>query len=113
MSSSVIRGLKLILSNLEVHADQMQKNLEISAEQVFSEGVMLALAKKLGQNPAHPIIFKEAKSARNKGVSFRELILSNPEISSHLSNESIEEIFSYKNSLGLCTAMIDKVLDRI
>ena len=91
----------------------MQKNLEISADQVFSEGVMLALAKKIGKNQAQKIIFKEAKSARNKGVSFRESILSNPEISPHLSNESIEEIFNYKNSLGLCAEMVDKVLDRL
>ena len=113
VSGKTLELLKLILSNLEVRADQMQNNLEISADQVFSEGVMLALAKKLGKNQAQKIIFKEAKSARNKGVSFRESILSNPEISPHLSNESIEEIFNYKNSLGLCAEMVDKVLDRL
>jgi len=105
--------LKLVLSKLEVHKDRMRNNLDISAEQVFSEGVMLALAKKIGKNQAQKIIFREAKSAREKGISFKESIMNNPDISSNLSTKNIEEIFSYKNRLGLCTAMIDKVIDSI
>jgi len=113
LSGKSLELLKLVLSKLEVHKDRMRNNLDISAEQVFSEGVMLALAKKIGKNQAQKIIFKEAKSAREKGASFKESIMNNPDISSNLSAKNIEEIFSYKNRLGLCTAMIDKVIDSI
>ena len=113
VSGKTLELLKLILSNLEVRADQMQNNLEISGEQIFSEGVMLALAKKLGKNQAQIIVFKEAKSARDKGVDFKEAILNNSEITSNLSAKDIEEIFKYENSIGLCAEMVDRVLDKI
>ena len=113
VSGKSLELLKLILSNLKVQAGKMQKNLEISGEQVFSEGVMLALAKKLGKNQAQKIVYKEAMSARKKGTSFREAILSNSQISSSLSAEEIDEIFQYENCLGLCTAMVDRVLEKI
>ena len=91
----------------------MQKNLEISGEQIFSEGVMLALAKILGKNQAQKIVYREAKSAREKGVSFKEAILNNSEISSNLSAKDIEDIFKYENSIGLCAEMVDRVLEKI
>ena len=113
VSGKSLELLKSILSNVEVHADQMQKNLEISGEQIFSEGVMLALAKILGKNQAQKIVYREAKSAREKGVSFKEAILNNSEISSNLSAKDIEDIFKYENSIGLCAEMVDRVLEKI
>ena len=74
---------------------------------------MLALAKKLGKNQAQKIVYKEAISARKKRISFKEAILNNSQISSNLSVEDIDEIFEYENCLGLCTTMVDRVLNKI
>lgn len=113
VSGKALELLKSILSNLDVRVEQMQKNLELSREQIFSEGVMLALAKKLGKNQAQKIVFQEAKSAREKGKSFKESILNNPEVLSNLSRDNIEDIFNYNNRLGLCDTLVDRVLDKI
>ncbi len=113
VSGKALELLKSILSNLDVRVEQMQKNLELSREQIFSEGVMLALAKKLGKNQAQKIVFQEAKSAREKGKSFKESILNNPEVLSNLSRNNIEDIFNYNNRLGLCDTLVDRVLDKI
>lgn len=112
-SGKALELLKSILSNLEVHSEQMQKNLQLSGELMFSEGVMLALAKELGKNQAQKIIYEEAKLARKNGISFKESLLNNPEITSKLDAESIEEIFNYNNQIGLCTSMVDEVLDKL
>lgn len=113
VSGKSLELLKLILSNLEVQTLKMKENLEISGEQIFSEGVMLALAKKLGKNQAQKIVYKEAMNARKKRISFREAVLNNSQISSNLSAEDIDEIFKNENRLGLCTAMVDRVLNKI
>jgi adenylosuccinate lyase len=113
LTGKSLEQLKLILANLEVNAKQMEDNLKISGDQIFSEGVMLALAKTLGKNKAQKIVYNEAKHARNKKISFKKSILSNPDISSILDEKDIEEIFKYKNRLGLCTTMVDRVLEKI
>jgi len=113
VSGKSLELLKLILSNLEVKAGKMHKNLAITGEQIFSESIMLALAKQLGKNQAQKIVYEEAMNARKKRISFREAVLNNPQISSHLSAEDIDEIFKFENCLGLCTAMVDRVLNKI
>ena len=52
-------------------------------------------------------------NARKKRISFREAVLNNSQISSNLSAEDIDEIFKHENRLGLCTAMVDRVLNKI
>ena len=105
--------LKLVLSSIDVCVEQMRKNLDISDDLIFSEGVMLALAKTLGKNQAQKIVFEEAKLAREKRISFKESLLNNSKITSNLDAKSIEEIFNFKNRLGLCSSMVDKVMDQI
>ena len=112
-SGKALELLKIVLSNLEVHSEQMQKNLQLSGELMFSEGVMLALAKELGKNQAQKIIYEEAKLARKNGTSFKESLLNNSDIASKLDAEKIEEIFNYNNQIGLCTSMVDEVLDKL
>lgn len=112
-SGKALELLKLVLSNLDVRSEKMLKNLQMSGELMFSEGVMLALAEKLGKNHAQKIVYEEARRAREKNISFKESILNNPDISSNLSKKNVEEIFSYKNQLGLCTSIVDRVLDKL
>ena len=113
VTGKALELLKSILSNLDVRSEQMLTNLEISGEQMFSEGVMLALAEKLGKNQAQKVVYEEARRAREQKISFKESVLNNPDISSNLSKKSIEEIFNYKNQLGLCTSIVDRVLDKL
>lgn len=112
-SGKALELLKSVLSSLDVRSEQMQKNLQMSSELMFSEGVMLALAKVLGKNQAQKLIYEEAKLARKNGASFKESLLNNPDIASKLDAENIEEIFNYKNQLGLCTSMVDEVLGKL
>ena len=104
-----IELLKLVLSRLDVRIDQMRENLKNSDEQIFSEGVMLALSRKLGKSKAHQIVYKEAKHARRKGISFKESILNNPAIMHHLDSKNIQNLFDYKSHLGQCETMVDKL----
>ncbi len=102
--------LRVMIGNLEVHADRMRANLEATGGSALSEAVMLALATRTGKQSAHTLIYETALAAQREGRSFKEAVLDNPQIRAHLSGAEIEALFDYQRHTGQCAAMVDRVL---
>ncbi len=102
--------LRTMTSNLEVHADRMRANLEATGGFVLSEAVMLALAERIGKQSAHTLVYETAMAAHTAGSGFKEAVLDNPQIRTHLSAEEIEALLDYRQHTGHCAAMVDQVL---
>lgn len=97
-------------ANLVVHPDRMLANLEASKGHVLSERVMLTLAEKVGKQTAHTLVYETAMKAHEAGRPLKDAILENPAITAHLSLETIESLFDYRQHVGLCREMVDRVL---
>ena len=97
-------------ANLVVHPDRMLANLEASKGHVLSERVMLTLAEKVGKQTAHTLVYETAMKAQEAGRPLKEALLENPAITAHLSPETIESLFDYRQHVGLCREMVDRVL---
>lgn len=109
MVGAVLRLSKIMCANLQVDAARMWANLEASQGYVLSEGVMLALAKKIGKQSAHDAVYSTAMAAFEAGRPLKEAILENEQITAHLSVEEIEALFDYRRQLGLCPQFVDRV----
>jgi adenylosuccinate lyase len=105
--------LRALTANLVVHADRMRANLEATGGFVLSEAVMLALAARIGKQSAHELVYATAMEAHSSGHGFKEAILANPRIRSHLSTEEIEALFDYRQHTGQCAAMVERVLSEL
>ena len=97
-------------ANLVVHPDRMLANLEASKGHVLSERVMLTLAEKVGKQTAHTLVYETAMKAHEAGRPLKDAILENPAITAHLSPETIESLFDYRQHVGLCREMVDRVV---
>ncbi|MFW5984928.1 MAG: adenylosuccinate lyase [Halanaerobiaceae bacterium] len=85
-----------ILSELVVNKDRMKENMEQTRGLIFSEKVMLALVDRgLEREKAYELTQRNALQAWEEKENFKDLIRQDPEISSHLNDEDIEEIFDY------------------
>jgi adenylosuccinate lyase len=102
--------LQTLTANLEVHADRMYANLEATGGFVLSETVMLALAKHIGKQSAHTLVYETALAAHRMGQGLKEAVLENPHIRSHLSSDEIEALFDYRQHSGQCAALVNRVL---
>lgn len=116
-TACVIAGASLHLAKemvaaLEVDRDAMRRNLEATQGYVLSEAVMLALAKKVGKQTAHTIVYETAMAAFDAGRPLKPALLEEPRVHEHLSAEEIEALLEYREQVGLCGESVDRVVAR-
>lgn len=102
--------MKSMIADLDVHPERMLANLEATKGYVLSEAVMLALAKYVGKQTAHTLVYETAMVAYEAGRPLKEAVLENDAIRAHLRAEEIEALFDYRQSVGLCPEFVDRVL---
>jgi len=89
-----------IIRNLVVYPKRMQKNLEHSRGLIFSQQVLLALAKQgVDREAAYKMVQRQAMRAWEKEMDFKELVLNDPDIRSSLKAEEIEKLFDINAQL--------------
>ena len=90
----MLNRFKNVLDNLVVYEDQMLKNIARTNGIIYSQRVMSALIdKSISREQAYDLIQNIALNAYDKGISFKELILNDKEVSQYLSKEEIDECF--------------------
>jgi len=109
MTGALLRLAKTMCGHLRVDKAGMWASLEASQGYVLSEGVMLALAQKIGKQSAHELVYATAMAAFEAGRPLKEAVLENDQITAHLSPAEIEALFDYRRQLGLCPEFVDRV----
>jgi adenylosuccinate lyase len=102
--------LAALLEGLEVCADRMRTNLNVARGYPLSEGVMLALARRIGKQTAHTIIHQLVAKARPRGVTFRDAVMNDADIRAHLNEHELESLLDARVQIGQCQALVDRVL---
>jgi 3-carboxy-cis,cis-muconate cycloisomerase len=100
-----------VLEGMEVHADQMAANLDLTHGLIVSEAVMMGLAPTLGRDRAHDLVYELCHRVGSESTPLSELLLRNKEISSQLSADKINQLTDPTRYLGLAGVMVDRVLN--
>ena len=99
-----------VVGDLRVYPDRMWSNVESTQGLIFSQRVLLALVDKgLAREDAYAIVQRNAMQGWDFGKDFRELIKADRDVSPHLSNEELEELFDY----GYYTRYVDDTFRRL
>lgn len=112
-TGKVLSLLKLLLSNLQVNKERMQANILATNGFIHAEAVMLRLAKRVGKQTAHTLIYNISMQAQTHGLNFKQALLQNAEINSALSRDEIDGLFDLTQSAGLCEQMVEQVIAQI
>jgi adenylosuccinate lyase len=110
MMGAVLRLSKIMCTQLEVDEAGMLASLEATQGYVLSEGVMLALAQKVGKQTAHELVYSTAMHAFEAGQPLKQAVLDNAEIMAQLSVAEVEALFDYRQQLGLCPQFVERVV---
>lgn len=105
--------LKLLLKDLQVNRERMRANIIATNGFIHAEAVMLALAKTLGKQSAHQLVYEVAMHAQNEGLHFKKALINNQQISAILNIDQIEALFDLEQSTGVCAEMVDQVIAQI
>jgi adenylosuccinate lyase len=99
------------LSGLSVNADAMLANLESTRGLIVAEAVMMYLAKHVGRQEAHEIVYKACVAAVDGNLSLQESLENVPEVVKHLKSSEVAELCDSTRYLGCCQLMIDELLE--
>ena len=106
----MLHKLLWLVDGLVVNPDRMLANLEMSHGLIFSQQVMLAMARKgLPRQDAYVIVQRNAMESWNTGRSFKELLMADPEIQEHFSADELDQIFD----LEFHFRAVDSIFQRV
>jgi len=106
------RGLEIgfeLLDGIEVDVDRMRANVR-GSDTIMSEAVMMALAPHLGRQRAHDVVADAVQTATTEQMSFRSVLLSDPDVVRHVSAADLDDLLAPGNYLGATELLIDRVL---
>jgi 3-carboxy-cis,cis-muconate cycloisomerase len=112
LTAGALRQTKFVLAGLEVDADQMRGNIELTKGLVMSEAVMMGLGPYIGREVAHDLVYELCREAIKTKKPLLELLVAHPEINKHLDRAALARLCDPANYLGQAGVMVDKVLAR-
>src|SRR5262249_57555481 len=77
LTSGALAQTKLILPGLEVDAERMRTNLDLTRGMIVSEAVMMGLAPHLGRQRAHDLVYDICRNVAASGEPLVDLLPQN------------------------------------
>jgi 3-carboxy-cis,cis-muconate cycloisomerase len=108
--AGALRHSRSVVEGLEVDAEAMRRNLELTQGLVMSEAVMMGLGAQLGRETAHDLVYDLCREALARRLPLIELLSAHPEIRRHADRAALERMLDPANYLGQSGAMVDRVL---
>jgi adenylosuccinate lyase len=89
-----------LIDTMFVYPERMKANLESTGGLVFSGQLLLDLVEHgVSREDAYRLVQRNAMRAWKEGLNFRELVLTDPDITSRVPREQIEQVFDLKRQL--------------
>ncbi len=99
-----------IIADMVVHEDRMMQNLESTRGLVFSPRVMLLLVENgVDRDDAYDAVQRNSMRSWDEELDFRELIKTDPVVSSKVTPEALDDLFDYDFYLS----HVDHIYNRV
>lgn len=110
----ILRRLTGILENIELHPENIKRNLDLTKGLVMSEHFMIGLVNKgVGRQDAHEILRKSAMESYRKGIPLRDVLMKNPKVKERFTEDEINHYLDPKNYIGTAIRQVDSVLRKV
>ena len=90
--AGALKQARFLLNGLEVDAERMRANLDLTHGLVMSEAVMMALGPHIGRERAHDLVYDICRDAVQQKRPLADLLVENREIGSRLDRETLQKI---------------------
>lgn len=105
-----LASAKAILAGLVVKPENMLRNLNVLGGLLLSERVMFALAKPMGKQTAHEVVYELCMKSVEEDIPFREALLADSRIQAAVSIEELERLLDPSTYLGSAPQTVDRVI---
>ena len=112
LTSGALAAIIEVVEGLDVRAEAMRANLDITHGLVFAEAVQMELAPKIGRDTAHSLVAGACRTAVQRGAHLREILMQDPTASKWLDGKALDRLFDPLCYLGETRAYIERTLAR-
>ncbi|MGH3669112.1 MAG: class-II fumarase/aspartase family protein [Pseudonocardiaceae bacterium] len=96
-----------VLQGLQVYPQRMAEHAYAAADRICSEALMLALARRIGKQSAHALVYDISQHSQSEGISLRESLL-RAEAGKFLTAEELDRVLDPACSLGDAGDIVDR-----
>jgi len=112
LTDDIIRKAVKVFSNLNIHEENMIRNLEATRGMIMAESVMLSLTGAgMGRQEAHELIRQLSMEAEEKQAHLKDVLMASEEVRKYLSVEEIEKAMDYRNYTGVAGEIVDRAVE--
>lgn len=97
--------LREVLRGLQVFADRMTANLNLTGGSIMAEAVMMALADTLGRQRAHDVVHETVATVARTGGAFADVLAHNVTVTSHLTPHQLTKLLDPATHTGQSSAI--------
>ena len=110
LSAGALHRMLETISGLEVDAERMLHNLEITHGLIYAEAVTMVLGKQIGKAAAHQLMEAASRKAIDRKMHLRDILSTDAEVSSRLSATELDKLFDPHNYTGMANQFIDRAI---
>lgn len=110
LMAGALKQSRFVLEGLQVDAQAMRRNIDMTEGLVMSEAVMMGLGTYIGREYAHDLVYDLCRQAIAEKKPLLELLAAHPEIAKHVDRKALEAMLDPANYLGQSGHMVDRVL---
>ncbi|MER0042917.1 3-carboxy-cis,cis-muconate cycloisomerase [Pseudomonas sp. MGal98] len=108
--SGALQQALIMVPDLEVDAERMAANLELTRGLVLAEAVSIALAQRIGRDAAHHLVEQCCKQAVKEGAHLRDVLGANAEVTAQLSAEELDRLLDPAHYLGQAQRWVERAV---
>ena len=110
-TGAAVQALAGAFEELAVNPERMRANIDRTNGAIFAERVVMTAAPRGGRHAAQALVQSALESSRRDGVSFREALRTQPDVSALLTAEELRTIDVPEDYLGAADQMRRALLD--
>ncbi|MBN8508803.1 MAG: adenylosuccinate lyase family protein [Burkholderiales bacterium] len=110
LMAGALKQSRFVLEGLQVDAQAMRRNIDMTEGLVMSEAVMMGLGTHIGREYAHDLVYDLCRQAIAEKKPLLDLLVAHPEIAKHVDRKALEGMLDPSNYLGQSGHMVDRVL---
>ncbi|MBU6956253.1 3-carboxy-cis,cis-muconate cycloisomerase [Pseudomonas sp. CVAP len=108
--SGALQQALLITEGLEVDAERMAQNLDLTQGLVLAEAVSIVLAQRIGRDKAHHLLELCCKRAVAEQRHLRAVLGDEPQVTAELSSAELDQLMNPAHYLGQARTWVERAL---
>lgn len=108
--SGSLKQALLVADGLEVDAERMARNLDLTQGLVLAEAVSIVLAQRVGRDTAHHLLEQCCKRAVAEQRHLRAVLGDEPQVTAELSPAELDDLLDPANYLGQSRTWVERAV---